>query len=35
MEVKSQKEEDYTPILGKSRLMLTRGGGSTMPNPYA
>ena len=26
-EAKEQKEEDSTPILGGSRLMLTQGGG--------
>lgn len=34
-ETKSQKEEDNTPILGGSRLMLTQGGSSPMPTPYS
>ena len=34
-EAKSQKEEDSTPILGGSRLMLTQGGSGAMPAPYA
>lgn len=33
-EAKDQKEEDNTPILGGSRLMLTQGGSSS-PMPYA
>lgn len=32
-EAKEQKEEDSTPILGGSRLMLTQGGGT--PTPYS
>ena len=32
-EAKEQKEEDNTPILGGSRLMLTQGAAS--PLPYA
>lgn len=31
-EAKEQREEDSTPILGGSRLMLTQG--STTPVPY-
>ena len=35
-EVKTQKEEDNTPILGGSRLMLTQGGsGGSMGAPYS
>ena len=34
-EAKNQKEEDSTPILGGSRLMLTQGGSSPMPAPYS
>ena len=34
-EAKEQKEEDSTPILGGSRLMLTQGGSSPMPAPYS
>lgn len=35
-EVKEQKEEDNTPILGGSRLMLTQGpAGGAAPMPYA
>ena len=35
-EAKEQKEEDNTPILGGSRLMLTQGPGSApSPIPYA
>lgn len=30
-EVKEQKEDDNTPILGGSRLMLTQGSSSPMP----
>lgn len=30
-EAKEQKEEDNTPILGGSRLMLTQGAASPMP----
>lgn len=30
-EVKEQKEEDSTPILGGSRLMLTQGSSTPMP----
>lgn len=30
-ESKDQKEEDSTPILGGSRLMLTQGSSSPMP----
>ena len=30
-EVKEQKEEDSTPILGGSRLMLTQGGSMHYP----
>ncbi len=30
-EVKEQKEEDNTPILGGSRLMLTQGAANPMP----
>lgn len=35
-EAKEQKEEDNTPILGGSRLMLTQGpvGGAPSPVPY-
>ena len=34
-EAKVQKEEDNTPILGGSRLMLTQGPGSSpSPAPY-
>ena len=35
-EAREQKEEDSTPILGGSRLMLTQGpaGGSPNPMPY-
>ena len=35
-EVKTQKEEDNTPILGGSRLMLTQGptGNAPSPMPY-
>ena len=32
-EAKDQKEEDSTPILGGSRLLLTQGGSS--PAPYS
>lgn len=32
-EAKEQKEEDNTPILGGSRLMLTQGGNT--PTPYS
>ena len=32
-EAKEQKEEDNTPILGGSRLMLTQGAST--PTPYA
>lgn len=34
-EVKEQKEEDQTPILGGSRLMLTQGGSGSMAAPYS
>ena len=34
-EAKEQKEEDSTPILGGSRLMLTQGASSPMPTPYS
>ena len=34
-EAKNQKEEDSTPILGGSRLMLTQGGSSPMPGAYS
>ncbi len=34
-EAKTQKDEDSTPILGGSRLMLTQGGSSPMPAPYS
>lgn len=36
-EAKEQKEEDNTPILGGSRLMLTQGpvGSASSPIPYA
>ena len=34
-EAKEQKEEDSTPILGGSRLMLTQGGSSPMPGAYS
>lgn len=34
-EAKSQVEEDSTPILGGSRLMLTQGGSNPMPAPYS
>ncbi|KAL9614787.1 MAG: hypothetical protein Q9167_000778 [Letrouitia subvulpina] len=34
-EAKEQKEEDNTPILGGSRLMLTQGSASPMPNGFA
>ena len=34
-EAKTQKEEDNTPILGGSRLMLTQGGSGSMGTPYA
>lgn len=34
-EAKSQIEEDSTPILGGSRLMLTQGGSNSMPAPYS
>lgn len=34
-EAKDRKEEDSTPILGGSRLMLTQGGGGSMPTPYS
>lgn len=34
-EVKEQKEEDSTPILGGTRLMLTQGGAGSMPAPYS
>lgn len=34
-EAKDQKEEDNTPILGGSRLMLTQGSASPMPNGFA
>ena len=33
-EAKEQKEEDNTPILGGSRLMLTQGSASPMPNGF-
>lgn len=35
-EAKDQKEEDNTPILGGSRLMLTQGpaGNASSPAPY-
>lgn len=34
-EAKDQKEEDNTPILGGSRLMLTQGGSAApSPSPY-
>ncbi len=33
--VKTQKEEDNTPILGGSRLMLTQGGSGSMSAPYS
>ena len=34
-EAKDQKEEDNTPILGGSRLMLTQGpAGGSSPAPY-
>lgn len=32
-EVMTQKEEDNTPILGGSRLMLTQGPGGNAPAP--
>lgn len=32
-EVKEQKEEDNTPILGGSRLMLTQGSAGNAPPP--
>lgn len=32
-EASQQKEEDNTPILGGSRLMLTQGPGGTSPSP--
>ncbi|KAL8643682.1 MAG: hypothetical protein Q9226_008190, partial [Calogaya cf. arnoldii] len=34
-EAKEQKEEDSTPILGGSRLMLTQGSTSPMTNGFA
>ena len=34
-EVKTQKEEDNTPILGGTRLMLTQGGTGSGGAPYA
>lgn len=36
-EVSTKTEEDNTPILGGSRLMLTQGpiGGAPSPAPYA
>ena len=34
-EAKTQKEEDNTPILGGSRLMLTQGGSGSMGTPYS
>jgi len=34
-EARDRKEEDNTPILGGSRLMLTQGGANTMPTPYS
>ena len=34
-EVKTQKEEDNTPILGGSRLMLTQGGSGAGGAPYS
>ena len=34
-EVKDQKEEDSTPILGGTRLMLTQGSAGSMPAPYS
>jgi clathrin heavy chain len=34
-EAKEQKEEDSTPILGGSRLMLTQGGSGPMPASYS
>lgn len=35
-EASQQKEEDNTPIMGGSRLMLTQGpiGGAPSPSPY-
>lgn len=33
-EATQQKDEDNTPILGGSRLMLTQGGSSPSPVPY-
>ena len=32
-EAAQQKDEDSTPILGGSRLMLTQGPGSSAPSP--
>jgi clathrin heavy chain len=32
-EASQQKDEDATPILGGSRLMLTQGGAGTSPSP--
>ncbi len=32
-EASQQKEEDQTPILGGSRLMLTQGPGGSVPSP--
>lgn len=34
-EAKERKEEDNTPILGGSRLMLTQGSAGPMPNGFA
>lgn len=34
-EAKEQKEEDNTPILGGSRLMLTQGQAGNTPSPMA
>ena len=34
-EAKEQKEEDNTPILGGSRLMLTQGPGGNAPSPVS
>ena len=33
-EASQQKEEDNTPILGGSRLMLTQGPSAPSPSPY-
>ena len=34
-EASLQKDEDQTPILGASRLMLTQGPGGSTPTPYS